>query len=216
MHPVLARAGPALSRALTTTESGNCKPDLPLPRPDLFRDDRLQAWLANVVAFDPDHQLYHNDTTDYFVHAHMAYDENIQAKRTIEMAVVGNDKPELLDVLELFDRKEAYVVNIRAKTCQKFDIKYPFVPVSPPQFANFTGMTTIGVAGLDGIDLKQYEARDEKAGVALYQTYTARDCIPVRHDFISDDTGFHYAQLSDVLVGIPDRTVFDIPEVCRK
>jgi len=169
-----------------------------------------------VVSFDPNHRVYRNESSDYYVHAHLAYDEELQAKRSIEYAAVANDKPQLLDILELFGEKRAYVVDIRAKTCKAYEIDYPFVPSTPPRFANFTGYATIGTAGIDGVDLAQYEARDEKRGVALYQSVTARDCIPVRNDFFSEDTGFHYEQHTDVVLGIPDRTIFDVPEVCRK
>jgi hypothetical protein len=175
----------------------------------------LQAWISNIVAFDPNHREFHNHTSDYFVHAHFFYDETIQAKRSIENAVVGDEKPALYDILELFTTKKAYVVDVATKTCKTYDIKYPFIPDTPPKFANFTGISTIGTAGIDGIDLNQYEAHDEEHGVALYQTYTSRDCLPVRNDHFSEDTGFHYEQHSDVNLKV-DPTVFAVPAVCSQ
>jgi hypothetical protein len=166
------------------------------------------------VSFDPNHRVYHNRSSDYYVHAHFFYDEELQAKRSIEFAEVANEAPVLFDILELFGEKVGYAINIREKTCKKFDIDYPFVPNTPPKFANFSGYATIGSSGIDGVDLAQYEARDEERGVALYQTYTARDCIPVRNDFISDDTGFHYEQHSDVTLGV-DVNVFEPPADCK-
>lgn len=148
------------------------------------------------MAFDPNQRVYHNRSSDYFVHAHFFYDETRQATRTIEFAEVGNEAPMLLDVLQIFADKTAYVTDIRSKACKKFPIDFPFRPSTPPAFANFSGLTTIGTAGIDGIDLSQYEARDEKRGEVYYQTVTARDCIPVRNDFFSEETGFHYEQHS--------------------
>lgn len=166
------------------------------PAPVNFNLLFSQAWSSTIVEFDPNHREFRNHTSEYFVRGHHFYDETIQAKRVIDTGVIGNDQPQLFDILELFTTKKAYVIDLAAKTCKAFDINYPFIPATPPAFANFTGLTTIGTAGVDGLDLNQYEAHDAEHGASLYQTYTAKDCLPVRNDRFDEATGFHYEQHS--------------------
>lgn len=142
------------------------------------------------------------------------YDSTIRAKRTIEIASVNDTNPELLDILELYDERVAYVVNVKDRTCQTVKLDIPFISHDIPRAAQFMAYESIGVAGAGGTVLSQWRFDDATSNFHMYLTYTLReeDCVPVRFDFV-DDSGFHYNEFSDLEIGV-DPNVFRKPSIC--
>jgi len=167
--------------------------------------------------FDPNQRNYHNHTSEYRIYGRYSYDGIGQRKRIIEYASFGDQAGERLDIIELYNIKKAYVTNIDTKECTIYDIEHPFGSHDIPASAIFQGYEIIG-SYPDQLTLSQwFNPTDSFMGIngTQYLTFTEATCIPVRDDRFNDQTGFHYQEFSNVVLGFSDPNVFIPPSNCK-
>ena len=171
-----------------------------------------------LTAFDPNQRVYHNQTSTYQVRGRVAYSEKLQARHIVEEAHFGDQKgDDLIDVLELYAEKKAYVINQKSRTCKVVDIAHPFIPYRPFDFANFTGTEVIGeVGGDNAVYLARFEGEGDYQGhhFGTYQTFAEKECLPVRQDHFDEETGFHYEQITDIEIKVNPKD-FEKPTNCQ-
>ena len=130
-------------------------------------------------------------------------------KHRLEKITIGDEPREYYAILELYHEKKAYVTNLKTKECKSEELTHDFHRHDIRTGSKFGGYKTLGF-GVDAVTLGQWfsEFHDEHGHlVHQYQTFTQKECVPVRDDRHSTEHGLVYEQFSDTTLGFHDPNV---------
>eukprot|EP00043_Microstomoeca_roanoka_P029539 m.22209 g.22209 ORF g.22209 m.22209 type:complete len:208 (-) comp9268_c0_seq1:208-831(-) len=181
------------------------------------RCEMPQEWEARTVRFDPNRRPYLNHSSDYRTWGRYAYDGIDLRKWMLDEVVLGGgDNPKRYMVLELYREQQVYVTDLSNYECKIYDLTHRFHRHDINPNATFIGNEILGF-GQDQILLSQWFANDTTyhgEPSTDYQTFTM-NCVPVRDDHYTEETGFHYEEFSDVTLGISDPNIWIPSPSCK-
>ncbi|KAK7103811.1 hypothetical protein V1264_018636 [Littorina saxatilis] len=160
-------------------------------------------------------KLYRSDYSKNFTEfAKVTYDETNKRVREIEELDFNSDR-EFYDVLYLHNQGVEYRLGLKSRQCNKTALTRPFRPFGIPPESRYEGEFNLGPVNIpnEHVTVISFFGKFED-GSEYVGTVSSPDCIPVSSGFYANTTGFVHTSFYDVVPGIPDPTVFDIPSEC--
>lgn len=130
-----------------------------------------------------------------------------------------NGTNERLHIIELFNDKKYYEINLDTGACRSGNLQYPFVKHGVPSNGTFRGDFIIGTTAIDGagVEIETWTEEFEHDSQKFYWLgeFTRVGCIPVRTVVQGDRGDFFSEAFADVVPGIPDPNAFIVPSSCN-
>eukprot|EP00049_Salpingoeca_infusionum_P016967 m.351337 g.351337 ORF g.351337 m.351337 type:complete len:196 (-) comp16228_c0_seq1:142-729(-) len=170
-----------------------------------------KQWSARAMIFDQDSQRGTvADLAEYF------YDETEQMKARFDHLFVNGSRLDY-HVIEDFNSKTAYIINLKDKSCSKEPLKMPFIPHGVPKDGEFQGEFYLGSSAVEGAYLEATAWTDkfDNQGETIYWNgqFTLTACVPLNMAVQGKDF-YRQENFFDVSLGIIDPNVFVIPPNC--
>eukprot|EP01147_Barroeca_monosierra_P011111 gene11111-7823_t len=174
--------------------------------------DSPKQWFGQVSVYEAHRRQRGEVRGDYF------YDETNQRKARYERAHF-NGTNERLHIIELFNDKKYYEINLDTGACRSGNLQYPFVKHGVPSNGTFRGDFIIGTTAIDGagVEIETWTEEFEHDSQKFYWLgeFTRVGCIPVRTVVQGDRGDFFSEAFADVVPGIPDPNAFIVPSSCN-
>lgn len=140
---------------------------------------------------------------------------NKRIARFDEIQVGRHRDRDFFAIVELFESKTRFTVNLKTKECNKTSIDYEFRRFGIPSNASFAGQAEIGTDAERNtgvlVDFWFIETDD----IRWEGESTSSDCLPVSDLFEDRRLGAVHTSFYDIALGISDPNVFDVPKECQ-
>ncbi|EGD81317.1 hypothetical protein PTSG_11353 [Salpingoeca rosetta] len=171
-----------------------------------------KQFYGQVFAFEQHRSERGEVQGDYF------YDETNMRKARYERAHV-NGSNYRLHIIELFNEKKYYEINLDTDECRSGDLTAPFIPHGVVRNATFRGDFIVGTSAIEGagVEIELWTHEFQHEGHRFYWTgeFTRVACVPVRTTVQGEQGEFFTESFVDVVGGIPDPNAFVVPSSCN-